>query len=329
MNRSVLRAISLALASALFFAITYVFNRRAAITGGHWAWTASLRYLFTFPILAVLVGLRGRSRPVLAAMRSRPGPWLLWSAIGFVLFYVCLSFAAASGPSWLVAAGFQLTVVAGMLLAPLLYADERRRIPLRAFGVGLVIIGGVLLMQLSHFRSGLDEAAWLALGSVFVAAFTYPLGNRRMLLHLEGERLSLDALQRVFGMTLASMPLWLAIAGWALWKVGPPPLEQVLLAAGVALSAGVIATVLFFEATGRVQGDPTALGAVEAMQGSELLFATLMGVAFLQEPWPRGWTLAGAVVVMLGLAGFGLISSRREPATRPSPDPILPRTTEG
>lgn len=314
MTKITSRAVPIALASALFFTLTYVLNRRAAVDGGHWAWTASLRYLLTMPMLGLVLGARGGVRPVLAAMRSRPGPWFLWSAVGFVLFYVCLAGAAASGPSWLVAAGFQLTVVAGMLLAPLLYVDERRRVPPRALAIGLVIVSGVLLMQLGHFGDGLDGGAWLALGCVVVSAFTYPLGNRRMLLHLEREGRALGSLQRVFGMTLASIPLWLMIAGYAWWVSGPPPLEHVLLASGVALSAGVIATVLFFEATARVQGDPVALGAVEAMQGSELLFATVMGVLLLGEPWPTGWTLAGAVVVILGLVAFASLGGAKAQA---------------
>ena len=60
--------------------------------------------------------------------------------LSFVLFYVLLSYAAASGPSWLVAASFQTTVVAGMLCAPLLYNDARARIPRAALAVGVLII---------------------------------------------------------------------------------------------------------------------------------------------------------------------------------------------
>lgn len=314
MNQPALRAVLLALASALFFTTTYVLNRSAALAGGHWAWTASLRYLITLPILLAWVSRRGGARPVVQALRKRPGPWFLWSGVGFVLFYCCMSFAADSGPSWLVAAGFQLTVVAGMLLAPILYDDDRRHIPPVALAIGLFVVCGVSLMQIGRGSAAMDAAAWTALGAVVVSAFTYPLGNRKMLLHLEREGPHLGAIQRVFGMTLASVPLWLLVAGWALWTSGPPPLSQVAQAGGVAISAGVIATVLFFEATGRVRHDPTALGAVEAMQGSELLFATLMGVTFLGEPWPQGWTMVGAGVILLGLVGLGWASSRRPAA---------------
>src|SRR5690606_436857 len=92
------------------------------------------------------------------------------SAIGFVLFYALLSFAASSGPSWLVAGTFLFTVIAGMLCAPLIYSDERRRIPRAAFAIGLLVFAGVLMMQLGHADGGLDAAGWFALGCLLVAA---------------------------------------------------------------------------------------------------------------------------------------------------------------
>ena len=45
--------------------------------------------------------------------------WLLWSFVGFVLFYGPLTFAAAFGPGWLVSGTWQFTIIAGVLLAPL------------------------------------------------------------------------------------------------------------------------------------------------------------------------------------------------------------------
>ena len=54
-RRRALWAVAIALLSALFFTTTYVLNRAAAVDGGHWAWTASLRYLFTLPLLLPLM----------------------------------------------------------------------------------------------------------------------------------------------------------------------------------------------------------------------------------------------------------------------------------
>ena len=308
--RRALLAVGLSLASTLFFTATYVFNRAAAVDGGHWAWTAALRYLCTLPLLLVLMPWQGGTAPVLRAMRAAPGAWLAWSGIGFVAFYILLSVAAASGPAWLVAGSFQTTVVAGMLCAPLLYRDARARIPRLAFAVGVVVLAGVLLMQVGHARGALDAHAWFALACVVASAFAYPLGNRGLLLHLERHGTDLNATQRVFGMTLASQPLWLAVAAFAWQRAGAPTPAQVLLAGGVALSAGVIATILFFRATGMVRNQPAALGATEAMQGAEVLFAIGLGVAFLHEDWPRGIALAGALVVIAGIVAFAWLVAR-------------------
>lgn len=312
-SRRTLLAVAIALASALFFTCTYVLNRAAATDGGHWAWTAALRYLFTLPLMAAMLlampGLGGM-KPVWRAIRAHPGPWLLWSGIGFVLFYVLLSYAAASGPSWLVAGTFQLTVIAGMLCAPFLYRDARARIPLPALVAGIVVVGGVLLMQVGHGGGRLDRDAWVALIAVAVSAFAYPLGNRGLLLHLERAGIELNATQRVFGMTLASQPLWWAVSAYAFAKAGEPPAGQMLFAAGVALGAGVIATVLFFQATGMVRNDPTALAAAEAMQAAEILFATLIGALWLGEAWPQGRALWGALVVVVGIVAFSIVAAR-------------------
>lgn len=304
----VLAAVAIALASALFFTLTYVLNRASAIDGGHWAWTACLRYFITLPLLLPL--LRGRMCPVLVAIRQRPLPWLAYSAIGFVLFYSLLSFAADSGPSWLVAGSFQFTVIAGMLCAPFLYRDERRKVPASAWLIAILILAGVMLMQLSHAEGGLDAAALLALLCVLASAVMYPLGNRLLLLHLEKTGENLDASQRVFGMTLASQPLWLLLAIFAWQQAGLPSGGQILLATGVALSAGVVATILFFKATGMVRDNPTALAAAEAMQAAELIFAALLGVLLLDEAWPRGGALYGGLLIIIGIVLFAWLAAR-------------------
>src|SRR6185312_14762144 len=112
-------------------------------------------------------------------------------------------------------------------------------------------------------------------------------------------------------MTLASQPFWWLVAAYAAQTAGVPPIHQVLLAAGVALFAGTIATILFFHATAMVQDDASALGAVEAMQAAEILFSTLLGVVLLGEAAPRGTAALGAVVVALGIVGLGLLVGRR------------------
>ncbi len=310
-TRHALLAVAIALLSALFFTLTYVLNRAMAIDGGHWAWTAALRYLWTVPMLLPLMPWQGGIAPVWRALRAHPWAWLRCSGIGFVGFYLLLSYAASSGPSWLIAGSFQFTVIAGMLCAPLIYRDARRHIPRAGMGVALVIIAGVLLLQFGHVSGAFDRAAWIALLCVLGAAVAYPLGNRLLLLHLERSGENLNATQRVLGMTLASQPAWLLVSFFAWHQTGVPAVSQVGMAAAVALSAGVVATILFFQATGMVRNNPVALGAVEAMQAAELLFATVIGAWLLHEAWPHGIALVGAVLVVGGIVVFAWVVSRQ------------------
>ena len=315
MRSNALAAVGLALCSALFFTLTYVLNRALVTGGGHWQWAVILRYLFTLPLLALALPWQGGLGGLPRALRYQPRPWVWWSSIGFVLFGIPLTWAASSGPSWLVAGSFQVTVLAGPLLAPLLYRDERRHLAWRSLALGTLIVAGVFVLQLGYAHGQLRRSDWLAIGAVALAAFAYPLGNRGLLLHLEQSeslpgQTPLNAVQRVFGMTLCSWPLWLIFAVVTWFNVGPPNWREAALAGGVALSSGTIATVLFFRATDMVRREPTALAAVEAMQSAELLFATLLGVLFLGEAWPHGYALLGALAIIVGIALFGWVSGR-------------------
>lgn len=310
MRSNALAAVGLALTSALFFTLTYVLNRSLVAGGGHWAWAVILRYLLTLPMLAVVLPLQGGLSELPRELREHARPWLVWSAVGFVLFGIPLTWAASSGPSWLIAGSFQTTVLAGPLLAPLIYRDERARLAWRTLAIGALIVIGVFALQWGHAHGQLHAGDWLAIGAVVLSAFAYPLGNRKLLLHLEHRQTHLNAVQRVFGMTLCSWPLWLLFALIAWFTIGPPTWREALLAGGVALSSGTIATILFFRATDMVRSEPTALAAVEAMQAAELLFATVLGVLFLGEAWPRGYALFGALAIIVGIALFGWTSGR-------------------
>ncbi|SKB76995.1 multidrug resistance efflux transporter family protein [Luteibacter sp. 22Crub2.1] len=310
MRSRALQAVAIALLSALFFTLTYVLNRAVVSGGGHWQWAVILRYLITLPLLAAVLPFQGGLGSLTRELRAHTRTWLIWSSIGFVLFGLPLTWAASSGPSWLVAGSFQTTVLAGPLLAPFIYRDERARWHVGALSIGALIVIGVMLLQFGNARGSLDASAWLAVGAVVLAAFAYPLGNRKILLHLERTGTRLGAVQRVFGMTLASWPLWilLAVATW--FSIGPPSWREIWLAGGVALSSGVIATVLFFHATEMVGRQPTALAGVEAMQAAELLFATVIGVIFLHEAVPGPMAAIGAVAIIVGIALFAWVSGR-------------------
>ena len=290
------KALLLGIGSSVFFAVTYVINNAMAQSGGDWLWSASLRYLLMLPILLLLTAKNGW-QPVWKAVRSAPWQWLLWSTVGFGLFYAPLTFASAYGPSWMVAGTFQFTILAGALETPL-FRDaqgKRQQIPGRLLPAFVIIIAGVFLLQLEQMRqSDLGKALLFAL-PVLVSAFAYPLGNRK-LMDLCGN--SLTTIQRVLAMTICSLPFWLILSSAALLRSGLPPAPQVSRSLVVALLSGVTATVLFFHATNLVRQEPQRLALVESTQCGEVLFSLLGGIILLGDPIPgaTGWIGLGLIV---------------------------------
>ncbi|QTD40389.1 multidrug resistance efflux transporter family protein [Sporosarcina sp. Te-1] len=303
-----MKAIWLGILSSLFFAVTFVLNRSMEMSGGSWLWSASLRYFFMVPFLIAIVAWRGGLRDMKDAMAARPAPFFIWSVVAFVLFYAPLTFSAAYSPGWLLAGTWQLTIVAGVLLAPFFVivvktsAGEkkvRQQIPLISLGISLIIFAGVVLIQIPNAKSVELQTLLLGILPVIIAAFAYPLGNRKMMDLLQGR---LDTFQRVLAMTLMTLPVWALFAVYALMTVGLPSMSQVVQSLIVAVSSGVIATTLFFMATDLVQGDQGKLAAVEATQSTELIFAMIGEIIILHIALPGALSLVGIGVIIIGMA---------------------------
>ncbi|HZB76273.1 MAG TPA: multidrug resistance efflux transporter family protein [Solirubrobacteraceae bacterium] len=293
-----LGAMGLGLGAAALFSSSFVVNRSMHLGGGAWEWTASLRYLMILPLLAVIVGARGGLAPVLAALRAEPARWLLWSTVGFGLFYAPMVFAVAAGPAWLLAGTWQLTILAGILLAPVLYDDERAVIPRRAVAGALVVLAGVAVMQAQHVHAVGAGVLLAGVLPVVVAAFAYPAGNRRTM-ELAGGRL--DTWQRILAMVLASLPFWLVLSTAGLVHAGAPGGGQLAQSAVVAVVGGLLATALFFGATARVRRDPTRLAAVEATQSGEVVFAAGLEAVLLGAGLPSPLAWAGIALIVAGI----------------------------
>ncbi len=297
-----MREIMIGILASVFFAVTFILNRTMELAGGSWLWSSSLRFLFMVPFLVIIVALRGNGKQLLAEMKRHPFWWLLWSFFGFVLFYAPITYAASYGPGWLVAGSWQLTIVAGTLLAPLFTSGslegKRNKIPFRALCFSLIILAGVILIQLQ--KADTLSPAEMAAGilPVVVAAFAYPLGNRKMM-ELCGGRL--DTFQRVLGMTMASLPFWLIIAGAGYATAGLPSSSQLLQTFIVAISSGVIATTLFFIATDRARHDQSRLAAVEATQSTQVLFVMAGEVLLFSAQAPDTLSSAGLLVIVIGM----------------------------
>ena len=286
-------------------------------SGGSWIWSASLRFIFMVPFLLCIVIMRKNLRPLLNEMRKQPGKWMLWSFVGFGLFYAPLCFASAYSPGWLIAGTWQITIISGALLAPLFFEtihtkngplQIRGKIPFRGLIMSLIILFGIVLMQMEHAKQLSLENLLLGVVPILVASFAYPLGNRKMMDVCEGR---LDAYQRVLGMTLASLPFWFLLSLYGLFTVGLPSGGQSLQSLLVALFSGVIATVLFFMATDMVRGNMQKLAAVEATQSMEVLFALAGELLFLSIPLPSPLSWFGIVFVIFGMILHSYISNRK------------------
>lgn len=281
--------------SAAFFSFTFILNRSMNLTGGVWIWGACLRYLFSLPMLFGIVALQGKIKPMWEEIKKDPYRWILWSTVGFGLFYAPLTLAADFGESWLVASLWQLTIVAGVCLNPLF----GKKIPLGSLITILIIVLGVFVMQWDQLQNGLGQkGVWLCFLFITIASIMYPLGNRKMM-ELCGERL--DTPQRVLGMTICSMPFWIVLSIIGLRTNGLPSTSQTIQAFLVAVFSAVIATLLFFQATNLVRNNPKQLSMVECTIAGEVIFTLIGGIVFLKDAMPTMVQWIGIAIILVGM----------------------------
>jgi drug/metabolite transporter (DMT)-like permease len=296
------KALFYGILASFFFAFTFIFNRSMNLSGGYWLWSACLRYIFTLPLLWILVKREHGISEILGEVFSHPVRWILWSTVGFGLFYMPLTFASVYGESWFVAATWQLTIVAGILTTPLF----GKKIPTKNLIFSGIILAGIFLLQLSHIPTMNTDGMIAALLLILIAAFAYPLGNRKMMSYCPS---SISTIQRVFGMTLSSMPFWMILSVVAGVIHGAPSGGQVIQSFIVALFSGVIATLLFFEATNLTKHNAKQLAVIEATQSGEVLFTLLGGIIFLGDAFPSLTGASGILLIIVGMIGNSLISA--------------------
>jgi drug/metabolite transporter (DMT)-like permease len=283
----------LGVVAAMLFSITFVANSQMGTRGGHWFWAASLRYVFTAILLALWLAPGRRGGVVSDALRLAWKDWrwvMCASACGVLGFYAPLCYVAMELPGWVVAASWQVTVLATPIVLSCVFRKAVNPILFVAGGGAIV---GVVMVNASN-RSG-DWAVghlWM-LALVGLAAFAYPVGNImlwRRVVDGGGKwkgTVASRASVRVFIMSVASLPMW-AILG--IWVDPPPPTTaDFVRSLVIAIVSGGIATTVFFVAQGRAQRAGT-LAAVDATQALEVPFAVVFG-GLLGDPWPApsGW----------------------------------------
>jgi drug/metabolite transporter (DMT)-like permease len=309
------RIILLGVLAALFFSSTFVLNRAMSLEGGHWVWSASLRYFWMLIMLFGWLAATGKGRLAMDSLRLFARHWVFWTvagSVGFGVFYALITFSSVFAPGWVVAATWQTTILA----APLVLLGFGRRVPLKALALTVLIFAGVVLINLEQAtQSGLHEVLLGAL-PVLVAAFAYPFGNqlvwearrgeKRFLPHIDHPAMD-DPFCRVLLLTIGSLPLWFALI--ACTAPPPPSMGQLVQTAIVAACSGVVATSLFLVAR-HTAGSTAELAAADCTQSMEVVFS-LAGEAILLghvQPGLMGWL--GIALTMGGLMLYITVQSR-------------------
>ncbi|WP_066719543.1 DMT family transporter [Clostridium sp. Marseille-P299] len=280
--------------ASFFFAFTFILNRSMNLDGGYWMWSASLRYIFMLPILFVILISTKGIKMTLVHIKENLVSWIVYSSIGFGIFYTFITLGSVYGNSYFVAATWQITIVAGILLTPLFHS----KIPVKNLLYSILIVIGVFILQLENMEGLSLGNTLLPLAIILVAAFAYPLGNRKMMSLCKD---SLSTLERVFGMTLCSMPYWIILSIIAYSKEGLPSKSQVEMSVLVALFSGVIATLLFFKATDMIKNNPKQLAIIEATQSGEVVFSLLGGIIISGDPIPSIVGFIGLAFIIIGM----------------------------
>ncbi len=303
------RLITIGSIAALFFSSTFVLNRAMSLAGGHWAWTASLRFGFML-IFLVLLLLSTQGKKALVEIKTIfLQHWLFWilaGGIGFGIFYALISFSASYAAGWIMATTWQTTILA----TPIVLTFFGRKVPTK----GLLLIGvifiGIVLVNIEHVSLTDTKTLVYSALPVLIAAFAYPIGNQLVWEARMGHHKNIPHIQdpildngfaRVLLLTLGSLPFWLVIL---LFTSPPAPSSgQLISTALVALFSGVIATTLFLYAR-HLSRNSSEIAAVDATQSLEVVFSLIGEIVFLGGALPGPLGMAGVALTILGLVMY-------------------------
>ena len=311
-----MRLVILGIGAALFFSSTFILNRAMSLDGGHWLWSASLRYVYMLLLITAWLGVRhGTSylREVWHVFREHWRFWTLAGSVGFGVFYAPLCFSAAFAPGWVIATTWEITILA----TPLVLLLFGKRVSAQGWLLGALIFSGIVLVNVEHALNGQDwQALWWTVLPILLAAFAYPLGLQLVWEAAQGTRhfgiphiqspVMHDSFARVGLLTLGSMPFWLVLT-LVVWPPAPSN-GQWLSTALVAVLSGFIATTLFLHARHQCQR-AQEIAAVDASQSMEVVFSLVGEVWLLHAALPSLWAAVGVALTMIGLMLYAHLQS--------------------
>jgi drug/metabolite transporter (DMT)-like permease len=319
------RLIALGTLAALFFSSTFVLNRAMSLEGGHWVWTASLRFGYMLIFLSALLAATLGARALVQVYRVFRQHWKFWivaGSIGFGIFYSLITFSVSYAPGWIIAATWQITILA----TPMVLRWFGKPVPHKGMILSALIFVGVLLINLEHANSASAPDVLASFLPVLIAAFAYPIGNQLVweaaqnghtrIPHITHPILQ-NSLARVLLLTLGSIPFWIALVVFAMPP--PPSTGQLVNTALIALFSGVVATSIFLSARQRCQ-HPYEIAAVDATQSLEVIFSLLGEIIFLQGLFPGLLGFGGIALTIVGLVAYIVSGAPKPTSKRTAPD---------
>ncbi|RXJ77648.1 hypothetical protein CRV03_05300 [Arcobacter sp. F155] len=292
------------LLAALFFSATFVINRAISLEGGHWYWTASLRFFYTVLFLAIgFVFFKDFAylKKILKDYLNSFWFYTISGTIGFGFFYSMICYASDFSPGWVVATTWQLTIIASLIV--LFFFGKK--VSNLTWVFTIIVFLGVTIVNLGHFSMDSLDLLFLGFIPVFIAAFSYPLGNqliweeKKRRKELSSSNTILDnAFAKVFLLTLGSFPFWIVL--FFITEPTYPSSGQFMSVAIVSLLSGVIATSLFLYARS-IANSSSKLVIVDASQSGEVFFALIAEMIFLSALAPSITSLFGIFLTVFGL----------------------------
>lgn len=296
--------------AAFFFSSTFAINRWLNVDeGGHWFWTACLRYVYVFIYLSLISitfnGLESYKQTVKCFFLY----WYFWifaGGIGFGMFYLLLCYAASYSAGWVLATTWQLTII----MTPIVIFILGNKVSIHGIIFLIAMFVGILFVNYEEFSS-IFLINSKSIVPIALAAFCYPLGNTLCKYACEGRfhkipidkfYISKNVFSQIILMTLGASPILFLVG---LFVIPPLPTNsQLFSTAFIALSTGVIATSLLYKARQLSGNNSFALSAADGTQAAEAPLALFWEWLFFNGTLPSYVGYFGLSLVILGIVLF-------------------------
>jgi len=293
MKTNTVKILFIGLLSALFFSSTFILNRYIAIEGGHWFWSATLRYIYMVLILVVgfiiFKGYDYFKNLMIDFFRN----FLFWSfagSIGFGIFYALICYVSDSSPAWVVATTWQFTIIASLIVLSFF----GKKIPSSIYFSILIIFTGILVVNFAFINIENLQTQILNIFLMIIASFAYPIGNQLVWEHQNDK----TSFEKVFLLSLGSFPFWIILS--LFFDVGVPSSSQYTSIFVVAILSGIMATSLFLYARSKAQNS-SQIALIDATQSTEVIFTLTIEMIFLSVIVPSSMMMSGILCVIVGM----------------------------